>query len=217
MDTTVKPSFIPKRPLSVIDARPRRGLNIFALIAFILFFAALVLAIGVFVWRVSIEREITDLQTALENAKEALDPKIISELTTLSTHMQGVSQVLDNHRAASEFFDYLETITMKNVQFRNFNFTVGKNNQFQVSMDGQAGSFATVALQSDVFLANSLYLKQPTISNVSAGENGAVSFRVNAMVDSNLISYRARLEKQAAGLQPPPQAMATSTASSTPN
>jgi hypothetical protein len=204
MDTTAKPSFIPKRPLSVASSAPRRGINPLSLIGFIIFFAALVLAAGVFVWKMSLEREIRDLQTSLEEAREVLDDQVIAELVALSARMQSAKTLLNNHRAVSAFFDFLEPLTLKNVRFKNFTFSSGTNQgnpggQLGVSMDGEALNFATLALQSDVILANTQYLRQPSFTNVAVDRNGVVTFRFAAFINPEIVSYRERVMREETG------------------
>ncbi len=215
MDTTVKPSFIPKRPIAVGGpSTSSRHLSPLSLVAFIILFAAIILAVGVLVWKISLERDIRDLQGELQAAKEVLDDDVISELVAVSSRLQAAKTLLNNHRAVSAFFDFLEPITMKNVRFRNFTFTAAANNQVSVSMDGEAIGFATLALQSDVILSNAQYFKQPAFSGVAVDKNGVVNFRFTSLIDPSIVSYRDLVKRQEAGevLMP-----VTSAASSTPS
>lgn len=217
MDTSVKPSFIPKRPLSVVTAQPRKHVNIFGLLAFIVFFAAIILAAGVFVWRISLERDIRSLQTDLEEAKKALDPEVISELSALATRMQVARQLLNNQRSLSSLFGLIEPVTMRNVRFKNLTATPQQGGQLSISMDGEALSFATLALQTDEILKKQDIFRQPTFSNIMVDKNGVVTFRFSAQVDGNAISYRERIENEMTLSEPVASTAAASSTASTTN
>jgi hypothetical protein len=87
----------------------------------------------------------------------------------------------------SQFFDVLESLTLKNVRFASLSVTVGDDQSAEVKMTGAAENFNALAAQSAAFAKESR-IKQAIFSGIKAdSKTGAVSFSVSAKLDSRLV------------------------------
>ncbi len=190
MDSNVQPSFIPKKGLTQQPQRPKHHVSLFSIIATIIFVTVLVLAGVVFGVGKFIERSITQKQETLDEELAKFQGKLVSDLSILDTRFNVSSELLKNHFALSEFFDFLGKTTLKNVRFSSFSF----NNEGQaptVSLNGETINFAAVALQQIEFTTekNGQYIKNVAIANPNLDASGNVSFSFVASLDPKKFSY----------------------------
>lgn len=194
MPTQFQPSsFIPKEPVSTsVQGRSRKSkkpVNLFMLIALILFIASLVGAVGAFVYeRVALAR-IEDKRTQLANVQDSLNSELISELVRFDTRLDKGQELIQNHIAVSPFFRHLEQRTLRNVRFTSLAFEKSSEGSgYGVVLDGVTESYANVAVQLDEFGASPV-LRNPIVSNFGLNDVGDVTFTVSMNVDQSLISY----------------------------
>lgn len=199
MDPRFQTSFIPKKPVMGSSSSPTKTINLFALIATLIFIATIALAISVFFYNSLIVKQITDAKTTLDRAKGAFEPDLINKIVRLDTRIGVAQTLLANHLATSYFFDIIERVTLKTVRFKDFSFEYLAKDKVLVSMKGQAQSFTSVALESDALNAEKT-LKDTIISDLALDAIGTVSFNVVTTVDSSSVIFKDIL-KQTASLQ----------------
>lgn len=186
-------SFIPKKTYDVGPAPKAKESSIAGILSFVgvvLFVLSLVVAGGTFLYERYLETSLVRKQESLERAKSAFEPELIRELARLDDKFVVGRQLLDRHTAPSAIFDVLEDITLESVRFVSFRYDVTEEG-IRITMDGQARSFAAVALQSDEFGRNRS-LRQPEFSGLALDSRGNIVFQVTALVDPQLVSYRER-------------------------
>jgi hypothetical protein len=216
MDPRFQTSFIPKKPIvSAPGGGGPRTINLFALLATVLFIGTILLAGGVFFYKSYLEKGLEADKQELAKVRKDDDPNLIKKVIRLDSRIVTSKRLIESHIAVSPFFNYLSTITLKTVRFKDFDFSyLGKDN-VTVSLTGEASGYEAVALQSD------LLVKQQELSNVIIGDlslkdSGRVEFRVTANVKSDLLSYAAMYkEDPKASTQTPAQNKATGTATTT--
>jgi len=184
-------SFIPKKASMI--AAPAQGLrgrniNVFALIALIVFFLTAGLAAFVFFSKLHLITVITKMDTELAAAKKKFEPEFVDVASRLDARIKGAQELINNHSAISPLFDILEKKTLENVRFKDFNFTVG-DKKVTLAMTGQARSFNAVALQSDVFGTERSF-QNPVFSSFTLDDGGDVLFNFRTELDPNLLLYR---------------------------
>lgn len=185
-------SFIPKKvpvitpPTSGVGGR---SVNLFTMIALIIFFLTVGLAAAVFFYKSYVVRAIVAMDTALAAAKKSFEPEFIEEASRLNARIEGARELLHRHRALSPLFDVLEKKTLESVRFRNFNFTAQNEREIELAMTGEARSFNAVALQSDVFGAERFF-RDPVFSNFTLNESGDVIFNFKTVIEPELLLYR---------------------------
>ena len=183
-------SFIPKKPTTPVAQR-RRGtvINVFFLIALIIFLGATTVSVGVFLYEKSVIQNIEKKSNQLVEAKAAFEPALIEDLATMDNRIRAAQEVLNNHLALSAFFELLEQSTLKSVQFDDFAYTATTDGNISITMKGRGQSFSSVALQSDIF-GKDPFIRNPLFSNLDIDEQGNVIFSFFATLDPMLISYR---------------------------
>jgi len=184
-------SFIPKKPTTPVAQR-RRGtvINIFFLIALVIFLGATAVSVGVFLYQKVITQNIAEKGNQLVEARAAFEPALIEDLATMDNRIKAAQGVLNRHLALSAFFKLLERSTLKSVQFDNFNYTAVPDGHISIGMKGRGQSFSSVALQSDIF-GKDPFIRNPLFSNLDIDERGNVVFSFSAALDPVLISYRS--------------------------
>jgi hypothetical protein len=211
MEPKFQTSFIPRKTLSAAPGAPvRHSASLFMILAIILFVLSLGAAGLAFVGKDYLtSQQATDSQ-ALAEAQEQFNTTLISTLSTTAQKIALAKELLANHVAADQIFGIVSQLTVSNVQWKSFQFSVpsasagqGGSDLATVSMQGVADSFYTVAYQSDVFGQSSQFgtdkaIKDPVLSNLAVDPTtGKVSFSFTASVDPSELSYDSSVSPQA--------------------
>ncbi len=185
-------SFIPKKTFETGPATKTRvgAGGIFSIIAACLFVLSLLISGGVFLYERFLATSIERKKETLEQAKKAFEPELIRELSRLDSRLSLAEDLLDEHIAPSGLFDLLEDVTLETVRFTTLGYGIEESG-VRVTLQGEARSFASVALQSDEFAKNRS-IRDPIFSGLTLDERGAVEFTVNALIDPALLSYKDR-------------------------
>lgn len=197
MDPQVPASFIPKKPLTA-DGRPRGGGGGLLFILALLIFVVSLLAGGVsFLYEQYLKNSINAKSESLKRAEAAYDPGVIQDLIRLDGRISESRSLMERHIAPTALFTFLSGATLENVQFTSFDFSLQTDGSANITLDGVAGSFSSVALQSDNFGASRV-LRNVVFSDIAVGEEGDVSFTVTATVDPALLLYSKTLTQPSA-------------------
>ena len=191
MEPTFTKSFIPKKTLTATPKKRRKPTNLLTLFSLIVFFTVVLTAVGVFLYGEFLRSSIDRKQDSLDRSRGAFEPALINELARLDERIVASEQILSQHVALSQLFDFLETNTLATVRFGEFALTAISPDQYNLVMQGQATSFDAVALQSDIFGESEL-LVGPIFSDLDLDAFGNVQFNVNAIVNGFEISYSGR-------------------------
>jgi len=198
MDPKFQTSFIPQKPIvtgsNFSPSNPGfRSINIFNIIATVLFVGCFLAYGGLFAYKQVLNRQINEVDTKLQAAKNAFEPDKIHELIEASIRIASTQQLLENHVAVSGLFDLLQNQTLGRVQFDNFNFSK-KDTNLTLTMDGKADGYNTIAAQSIIFSENK-FIKDPVFSDFDLSATGNVTFKLTLSVDPTLISYKDAIAK----------------------
>jgi hypothetical protein len=186
-------SFIPKKTFDVGPAPKATGSSVSAILSFVAVIAlvlSIVSAAGVFLYERFLITSIKNKEETLERAKSAFEPELIRELSRIDAKFMIGERLLDEHTAPSGLLNLLEDVTLETVRFTTFSY-LSDPEGLHLSMQGEARSFASVALQSDEFGRNRS-LRDTAFSGLTLDERGNVQFTVSAIVDPALVSYRER-------------------------
>lgn len=195
-------SFIPKKP---IVASPKMGsasapINLLSLLATVLFIVSIALSGGVYFYKSLVMKQIEADKATLERAKGAFDPELINQIVRLDSRIETSKKLFGSHTAVTPLFDFLSSITLRSVRFKDFSFTYLSPKEITVAMRGQAQGYASVALQSDV-LNRQKGLSEVAIGDMALDPSGLVNFSVMTTIDPSIISYEAALGGSAANTQ----------------
>jgi len=193
MEPQFKTSFVPKKPIASPapgSAVSRAGgINFLTLLSIVIFLAALLFSAGIFMYKLSIQREIAQQLVQLDQAKQAFQPQFISQATRLNNRINAASRILERHIAPSEIFQLLEEYTLQTVALRSFVFADNVDGKIVVRGSGEGDSFRSIVLQSDEF-GRSGYMRDVLFSGLEPNQAGNVDFTFEATLDNQLILYR---------------------------
>ncbi len=196
MDPKFQTSFIPKKPMTETTYRSSAGISLFLLLSIIIFLVTLGVSGYVYLEKQSLVKNIISEQDLIKQNKGSFDSDTIESIVTLDSRIVTANQILANHVAVSPIFNFLSQRTLKNVRFKNFNFTnniksQSGSNGIGISMSGTAQSWETLASQADEFGKPDWrkIIHEPKISSFSLNPDGSVSFIFSALIDPQFISY----------------------------
>jgi len=190
MEVKMQTSFIPKKPI-VENRSGGSGISLFLLLSIIIFIVSIFLALGIWVWRESLVKQIEKSKLSLSAAKEKYEETTINSLIRLNDRIEESNSLLSRHLAVSPVFTLLEKNILRNVRLNDLKFVYNSNNKIKIELSGIASSYDVLSKQSDAFGSANLreFISEPVISNFSPTETGGVSFNFSATVDPKLVSY----------------------------
>ena len=148
MEQNFQTSFIPKKSMIEQPITSKRSVGVLLIISIIIFITMAGISGFVYLYRDTIDKNITQMQVDLSKAKNRFEPSEITKLKTLDKRLQASSEVLSKHIAISPIFEALSSLTLKTVRYTKFSYDFG-DNKVQIKMSGQAIGYRSVALQSD--------------------------------------------------------------------
>jgi len=193
MDQNFQTSFIPKRPIVEEKAVSSRSVNLFTVASLFIFFAVALGAGGLYFYKGVLEKSKVKMESDLNLAKNRFEPATISRLKNSDQRLNAATEVLSKHIAISPIFQALESLTMKNIRYTKFSYSLNNENTVEVKMTGQAAGYRSVALQADLFSKNK-NLIDPIFSNLTLDSKGNVLFDLTFSVDLTFVDYKQMLE-----------------------
>ncbi len=195
METKFQTSFIPKKAVQTEDRRS--SVSLFLLISIIIFLIALGLTAFVFLEKQTLVSAITSEQDVIKKNINSFEPATIENIVELNSRISVANTLLKNHVAVSPIFDFLQARTLKNVRFKNFNFSQSAISNsgttgVQITMSGQSRDWATLASQADEFGKADWkkIIQEPKISNFNLNADGSVSFQFSAFINPEFLVYK---------------------------
>lgn len=187
-------SFIPKGPVSISAGVPSAARRVgekslLSALAFFIFTVSILLAIGVFGYRFYLEYRIKQMGVALEQARTALNPEAIRELTNLNSRIIAAEALVGAHRLITPLFAFLESSTPASVRFTSFDYSATEEG-LTLILNGEAKGYAALALQAQIF-NSSRYLRNQIFSDLTLNDRGGVEFSFKALVNPELLVYTA--------------------------
>ncbi len=214
MEPRFQTSFIPKKPIVAAPTSAPRAVNLFSLMSTIILVAVIVVSGGVFFYNKLVKQQLVDQKKSLELAKASYEPDTIRTIIRADSRIETSKKLFASHIAVTPFFDFLSSVTLEGVRFRDFNYVHLGKDKIQVQMKGQAANYASVALQSDL-LNEQDFLKDTNVGDMSLDVSGAVLFTVSMAIDPSLMSFSAALTRSASASEPVEEASAPEDSAST--
>ena len=203
MDPKFTQSFIPQKPLipqgRVGHTIRRRQNELAPLISVTVFVIALLGSAGAYGYQQYLLGHIKDLDSKLKETKSSLDSETIDRLTALDGRLKLANSLLLEHVSTTALFELLQSLTLQNVQFTDFNYTItALEGDINLEMGGKAKNYTTLVLQSDV-LAESEQVKRFTFSDIDLDSDGNVVFKLSAVFDKKSLLYKDSLQSLSFG------------------
>jgi nitrate reductase NapE component len=191
MEPKFQSSFIPKglaasnTQAGSVMGRKREEKSLFSFLSVVIFIISIFLALGMFGYKFYLKYRIEAMSVELEEARVAVEPEIIRELTRLDNRIVSTRDLINKHLVLTPVFEFLETSTPKALRFNEFRYTK-TDKGMKLSMRGEARGYATLALESDI-LDKSQYFRDSRFSDLNLSDRGDVSFSFAATIDSTLL------------------------------
>ena len=183
-----KLSFIPQKTFEPAFYK-RRGPGILIIFSFLLFFLS-ISAYGVlFLYKNSLNKELNVLTDSLERAKAAFELPLINEINQTSEKIDYSKKLLEQHVSLVPIFDFLGQNTLKDARFKSFKYSIAKNENPTVSLEGLAKDYSTIAVQEDIFEKDK-NIKSVLFSGLGLGEKGIINFSVKLTFDPSMLIYK---------------------------
>ena len=196
METKFQTSFIPKKPINITSShlgvrRPRSLLSIVAMIIFIL---TLLAVGGLFGYSKLLVKQNEGLKVLVQNELEAnFNPAFVSELTNLNSRIETSEELLPKHVSLSFFLKSLGSLTVKNIQFTDFNYSGSPGGTVTVTMKGRGTSYSAIVSQYSIFTKEKSFIN-PSFSDFSLDDKGGVVFNFKTTLSPTAVSYKNTLQ-----------------------
>jgi hypothetical protein len=189
METKFQTSFIPKKPILMQGSNisVSRSINIFSILATILFIVALLSVGAVSAYKFYVNDSIAKIKIALEQKKASLELDLVRELVGLDGRFSASKQILNDHVAFSKLLSALDGATLKSVRFLELKFNT-QSGKPSIEIKGEARNYSTVAAQAESF-NNMKEISSPVFSGLDLDEKGNVKFSMQANLNMKELSY----------------------------
>ncbi|HUY05364.1 MAG TPA: hypothetical protein VMV62_01450 [Candidatus Paceibacterota bacterium] len=185
---TIPTSFVPH--LASAERRPVRADfgGVFSIIAYVIFAAVFVLALGVFFYGRILSSNKDAKDAALAQAEAAIDPATVESFVQLRDRLASSQTLLADHTAFSGFFSALETLLPSTVRFTSLHISLDATGAAKVEGAGLAKSFNALSAASNSFAADGR-IKDVIFSKITVNRDSSVSFGFSASLDPKLIAF----------------------------
>jgi hypothetical protein len=198
MEPKFQTSFIPKNSLvnNAVTVEPTSSFNLSLapILATVFLILSIILSIGSFLYQRYLNKNISEANQSIVLARQAFEPKVISDLLLASDQIKSVKTILDNHIVVSNLFALLQSLTIPNVRFEVFVFDRKPDGKIGVTIEGQSITYPHVARQAEI-LASSDFLHNIFFSDLSLNDKGVLNMKFTMDVDQGAISYKEALGK----------------------
>jgi len=185
-----KLSFIPQKTFEPAFYK-RRGPGIIIVFSFLLFFISISAYGALFLYKNSLNKEVNVLTDSLERAKAAFELSLINEVNQTSEKIDYSKKLLEQHVSLVSIFDFLEKNTLKDIRFKSFKYSIVKDENPTVLLEGAAKNYSTIAVQENIFEKDK-NIKGVLFSGLSLGEKGMINFAVKLIFDPSMLIYKVK-------------------------
>jgi len=188
MEKEFQTSFMPKKPAVEERVRPERSIGLLTLVSIIVFFVSLLIAGGLYGYKIMLVKNVAGLKSDLDRAKAAFEPSVLNNIQKLEKKINASKEILSNHVLISPVFDILSQTTLKTVRYTKFSY-VPAQGKYNILLSGQARSYRSVASQADV-LGKDKNISNPIFSNLKLDNLGNVNFDLSFSVDRSILTLQ---------------------------
>lgn len=203
METKFQTSFIPRKPLvpnsAAVPSTSHGGgsSSVLVLVSVIIFCLSVASAIVVFGWEKVEAKKIEESKVLLDANRRRFGTDI-ETLKSFNKRINVTKKIMDGHMSISNIFTMIADLTVDKVRFSNFTFEAPADplrDRIEISMRGEADSFATLAYQTDVLSLSDF--TDSSISKLSIGDKGVVSFDLKTVAPLKNVLYKSQFEVDA--------------------
>jgi hypothetical protein len=185
---TIPTSFVPKQPVEMHPRQSQSGGNALMIVSLAILGIAVLLSAGIFAYGRYLSAQSIEKAAEIEKTQQGVSQETVEGYIRLSDRLRSADTLMAKHVALSQFFDVLESLTLKNVRFASLSITVEDDQSAELKMTGAAENFNALAAQSAAFAKESR-IKQAIFSGIKVdSKTGVVSFSVSAKLDPRLVA-----------------------------
>lgn len=189
--------FIPREKLEVSRPKDSYAGLIYAF-SFIIFLISFLAYGAAFLYKLYLERQAVAYNKAFEKIKSDIEIDSVVEIIRKSKEIDIAKNILENHRAVSNVFKFMEENTLNNNYFTSF--SLGENTKaaspdggkasggLNVILNGVAKSYEDLSKQMEI-TKQSKDLNNFEFSGFKLEENGDISYNLNLMLKNSIIKY----------------------------
>lgn len=202
MEPLVKPSFIPKAPLTDTSRVQKNKSS--EIITFLILILLVGTTISYMYVRIQTQKFLKikdEYIVRIEKARKEISTEFVSDIVRLQKRILNTQNLLRDHVVVSPIFFALQETTVQKIQFKDFEYTIDSNNltgnkMVSVKINGISPDYKTIALQTDAFRQNTL-IKDPIISDIKNDDiSKTVGFVLEFKVDARDVSYEKFIEQK---------------------
>lgn len=167
-DTTS--SFIPKNANKVKKPRTSKRIYIFSYISYVFFFGTLLVVLGTYVYAAQVSNALAEHKQMLTDERNEFTEGDLAEVRDLEKRIIIAERLIAESSAPSKIFTALESVVADTVRFSGFTYERLENNDFKLSLTGDADSFDSAVFQRDLMAAAPI-LSSATLSTYTYGSD----------------------------------------------
>jgi hypothetical protein len=172
------------------------SVNILSAVGTIIFVLTLIAGAGLYGYAYILNGQIAADTKSLALVQSEFDPTTTNSLVQASNRIKSAQALLNKHIATSNMFTVLEQSVLPQVKFNSFDYVTNADGTVNVSLTGEAVSYAALAEQSAI-LAKIPFFQNAAFSNLTLSPTGGVTMSFSATIDPNLVSYKQTLQSPA--------------------
>lgn len=186
---TIPTSFVPHPAASNRNQFKSTTVNIAAIVAYMSFFAAIALSIGVFAYGHLLKASKASKEVALQKAEQSIDLSTVKSFIHLRDRLDQGETLMTSHIAVSSFFSIFSALLPQTVRFSSLHLAISKNNAApKVEGTGTAKSLNAIVVAANSLASDSRF-NDVIFSKITVTNENAVSFNFSATFDQELIAY----------------------------
>lgn len=208
---TIPTSFVPHSSSAATRRYRFDFIGAFGFLAYGVFFATLVLAVGAFLYAGVLAAQLKSKDAELVKERSKINTTLAHQFVRLDNRLKEGHLLLNNHVALSNFFSKLGTVLPVTVRFSALHINATDANKIVLDGSGVAKNFNALADASASF-AKGGDIKDAIFSRLVVNRDNSVSFTLAATIDPKLIVFKANaVEVESA----PAASVSTTTATTT--
>lgn len=168
-------SFIPKNSnRSEKKLRTTKRIYILSYISYIVFFGTLLATVGTYLYAAQVGATLNDVKSQLQQERNRFAPTdVVEEVKLLDRQLLLAKQLVEESYAPSKIFNDIESITASNIQLTGLKYEYLPNQQFSITLQGQADEFNKILYQQELMSGSALLSGGRMVGyDYSLGETG---------------------------------------------
>lgn len=148
-------SFIPKRgPTPSRRGSPSKRLYLFTFVSYMLLFASLVAAGGMYLYNVYLDRQFANEVKLLSEEMQSFSVANMQKVLEFDSRLKQASSRFDNSVSVAAIFRAIESVTIDTVMLKSLDLTRSADEKYLLSASVQTDSFDSTIFQRDTYQQN---------------------------------------------------------------